>query len=37
MKDVAVSALIFISVAISGPIAFLCLKFTEENLGDIQS
>jgi hypothetical protein len=36
MKDIAVSALIFVSVAISGPIAFLCLKLTEENLGDFQ-
>jgi len=35
MKDVAVSALIFISVALSGPIAFLCLKLTEENLGNL--
>jgi hypothetical protein len=34
MKDVAVSAIIFISVALSGPIALLCLKMTEEHLGN---
>jgi len=36
MKDVAVSAMTFICVAISGPLALLCLKLTEEHLGNYQ-
>jgi hypothetical protein len=34
MKDVAASAIIFIGVALSGPVALLCLKLTEEQLGN---